>query len=528
MSKEQERQPDFILHGVIHLQKSLDSAVAGDDSDPTKLPSRLIWGEITNSALDEDHERLISKSLDWSYFDDRGWLKYEHVLNDPAYIIGAPHERVTTAEGGTLIKGALFPGRKLADEVWGLIESIEAHNRRFPEHQKTLGWSVEGHYTDGKATKGGIRKAKVINVVITPSPVNKSVYLHALQENHTAFAKSLNYEGEVEKAMTATPTSKDLAQKTGGDAIAKENVDTEIKETAESLKGSVGSKDEPRKKKKSIKKSTTGSQSMKTFETVEKATEFFISEGHEEEAAGKLAKSLFPEEQEDDGSSEAGGEAAGAEAGEEQETVTLLKSLSAQFGEIKDRIFKSAESGDAGDDIGVADEFETIPGEGDEEYFDAAPMLVALQKGVTGLTQVVEQKVAYDHERDGAMAKALEGVAAMYDIQNAAIEKLRKSVTITDGKNEVDLATAVTALLKSRPGSPVNIQDLAIAGEGRGDGNGSGKPEGIPQNWGELQKSLTAGTEAGKITSKEMSLAENAFRNREYDTVKLVLDKTKV
>ncbi len=529
MTNEQERQIDFILHGVINLQKSLDSAKTGEDSDSTMPPRRLIWGEITNSNADEDDERLISKALDWSYFDDKGWIKYEHVANDPARIIGCPHERVTTAEGGTLIKGALFPDGKYSNDVWELIKNIEAHNRQFPDKQKTLGWSIEGHYTDGKVTKGGYRKAKVVNVVITPSPVNKSVYLHSLKENHTAFAKSLNYGDEVTKAMTATPTSTDVAQKTGGDAIAKENVDTKVKETAESLDGAAGSEDEPRKKKKSksIKKSTTGSKSMKTFETVVQATQHFVDEGHDEETAGKLAKSLFPEEQESGGSSEGGGEE--AVAGEEQETIKLLKSLGVQFTNLKDRLFKSAGDGAVDGGVEAADEFETIQDEaGEDGYFDAAPMLVALQKGMTGLTQVVEQKVAYDHERDQQMAKGFEAIASLYEVQNAAIEVLRKSVTITSGDKEIPLTVAMMAVLKSRPGAPIDIANLAMASEGTGDGVGSGRPEGVPATFEALQKSLTAGKDADKITGKEMAIAENAFRGREYETLMPILGKCKV
>ena len=432
---------------------------------------------------------------------------------------------MTTPECGTLIKGALFPDGKYSNDVWQLIQNIEAHNRQFPKNQKTLGWSIEGHYTDGKVTKGGFRKATVVNVVITPSPVNKSVYLHALQENHTAFAKSLNYGAKVEKAMTATPASTDLAQKTGGDAIVKENVDDKIKETAESLDTPAGSEDEPRKKKKRIKKSTTGSQSMKTFTNVEEATKHFLDQGSDEEAAETLAKSLFPEA-ETDGSNGAAGEEAGENAGEEQATISMLKSLTGTLGEIKDRIFESVGAGNGSAEIASADEFETLPGEDGEEYFDAAPMLVSLQKGVVNLTELVEQKGAYDHERDQAMAKALEGIAALHVAQNATIDTLRKSVTITDGKVEVPLSTAVAAILKSRPGVPVNLNDLAIASEGKSDGNGTtGKPEGVPASFSDLQKSLNSGVAAGRITYKEMSYAEDTWRGREYEALMESLDK---
>ena len=519
MSNEQQQQPDFILHGMINLQKSVDSAKEKVADDSGKLITRrLIWGEITNSNEDEDKERLISKSLDFSYFDDQGWIKYEHVANDPAHIIGCPHERATTPEGGTLIKGALFADGKYSNDVWQLIQNIETHNRQFPNNQKTLGWSVEGNYTDGKVEKGGYRKAKVVNVVITPSPVNKSVYLHALQENHARFAKSLGYKEEVEKAMTATPTSTDLASKTGVDAITKENIDDEIKETAEQIKA-AGSKDKTRKKNK-LKKSENGSLPMKTFETEEQAKQHFVDEGHDEEVAGRLAKSLFPEEGGGDGGGDGGG-------GGPETPTSLLKSLVTNMSEIRERIFKSVPAGDGGG-LEEADEIVTIPGDGDgEEYLDAGPMLMDIQKSVGDVANLLTQKVAYDHERDQAMAKALGEVEVMRETLASKIDIVEKSLYIGEGDKKVPIGTAFQVILKSRPGGPVDLSQFGLGEEGAGDGNAAstGRPEGIPKTFGELTKSLTTANEAGKITTSEMSTAENAYRTREYDTVKTILDK---
>jgi len=509
---------------MINLTKSIDSA---KDVEDGKAERRLIWGEITNPNPDEDDERLISKSLDFSYFDDQGWIKYEHVRNDPAHIIGCPHERATTKEGGTLIKGALFPDGKFSNDVWQLIQNIEAHNRQFPKNQKTLGWSIEGHYTDSKVAKGGFRKAKVVNVVITPNPVNKSVYLHKLEENHRLFAKSLNYGDEVEKAMTATPTSTDLAAKTGVDAIAKENVDEKIKETAEELESSKGSEDDKPRKKKKLNKSTIGSHEMKTFENVEAAQAHFIEQGEDEESAAKLAKSMFPEE-ETDGSTETSGDTSDTGDGGDNETTSLLKGLGQTLGEIKDRMFKSTETANT-DDLGAADEFETITDDNGEEFIDAAPMLVDMGKSVEGLTNLLNQKVAYDHERDQEMAKALGEVAVMRDTLSAAIGDLQKAVVIGEGEKAVPIGVAIQAMLKSRTGAPINLDNLQVAGEGGGDGNTqSGLPEGFPKTFGELQKSLVVGHSAEKISTSEMSLAENAFRSREFDTVQTILEKANV
>ncbi len=239
-------KPDFVLSGQLLLSKSVSEA--GDNESGTH-ERRMIYGEITNPNRDEEGEILLEKALDWSYFDTNGWIKYEHVDTRPKHVIGCKHERITTPGGGTIIKGALFNENELADETWELIKSIELHNRMYPDKQKSLGWSIEGGYTDDQVAKGGARKAKVVNVVITPNPINKTVYLKALEANHAAFAKSMN----------ATPVTTEISDKTGGDAITEDKIDKKVKETTEDI-NTTESKD--KKKKRSVMKGVSQKRSV--------------------------------------------------------------------------------------------------------------------------------------------------------------------------------------------------------------------------------------------------------------------------
>lgn len=483
-----ESTPDFILHGMLHLQKSIDSE---NDVVPGSAERRILYGEITNNNPDEEGERMIQKSLDFSYFDDQGWIKYEHVANDPKYIIGCPHERVMSKDGkSTIVKGALFNNKKLADDTWELIQSINEHNKLYPEHQKTLGWSIEGNYTDGKVSKGGTRKAKVINVVLTPSPVNKSVWLKTVEDNHNLFAKSLS----------ATPTSNDVSQKTGGDAIAKDNIDKKVKLTAEEL-------EEDKKQKKSKKKSSTNSKkstgSKTMFKNIEEATQHFVDQGESQENAEKLAKSMFPDD-----------------ADPENAPGDVLKGIQTTIENLQKSVEKAIKPEDDDDADLDLDNFSTVDGVEENEVVDAAPFLMNIQKGINDLTTLFSEKVSYDNQRDIEFAKSLDMVSQF----NASVESLQKSLVVKNGENEISVADAVVLLMKAQAsGKPIDISklDIEVAPTGDGNLNKDEKKMSFAELQGRLEKGLTGKT----ITSLEAAQAESAWRQNETAVLDAVLNK---
>ena len=218
---------EFLLLGNLNIQQTLEKSTKKSQDD-----ERIIVGEISSSAKDEEGDFMVQKSLDYSYLDDRGVIKYEHLpKNSPANIIGFPHGRYTDSNR-TIIKAAIFTGHGMADDCWSLITAVERHNTKYPKHQKTLGFSVEGFYAQG-ARKGGMQKgAKITNIVITPNPILKSTWLALVGENHRGLSNMM-------KSLNATPINTNIPDKTGIDAITAEQIDKRLKrisEAAEDLK----------------------------------------------------------------------------------------------------------------------------------------------------------------------------------------------------------------------------------------------------------------------------------------------------
>ena len=63
---------EFLLLGNLDIQRTLVKSRQKQDEE------RIIIGEISNSTKDEEGDFMLQKGLDFSYFDDRGVLKYEH------------------------------------------------------------------------------------------------------------------------------------------------------------------------------------------------------------------------------------------------------------------------------------------------------------------------------------------------------------------------------------------------------------------------------------------------------------------
>lgn len=515
MDKQQEQPIDFRLHGFVNMQKSMES---GEDFKSGDSEKRLIWGEISNQNLDEQNEILIAKSLDFSYFDDQGFVKYEHNSEDPGALIGVPHARETTPEGGVLIKAALLEGLEYADKTWALIESLEKHNIQYPDNQRTLAWSIEGGYTDGKKGHGGMRKAKVVNVVVTPNPQNKTTYLKKVGDNHAKFAKSLMGETmitDAEKALSAGegtgPDMTKLDQLRGGRAITTENIDDEIKETAEEIGGTEDVK--PKKKKPPISKSK---RSPIMFETMEKAIEHFTGLGESEENAKKLAKSFFP-----DGNEEAGSEA--ATDGGDSETAEEVRTLSKSFADLKEKLVKAISPGTEETSLNSLTSLESAASDNDEtEMVDVAPMLFAMEKSLHDTHELLRQSVNYGFERDQQLSESLDRVETLEKSLASMVASVQSSVMIGEGDKAVPLSKGIEAVLKSRSGQVVDLESLTLAGEVAD--NSSADTSVKKMSWGELQTTLEKGIRAAAITDEEANRAETAHRSGQHDVVQSVVD----
>lgn len=450
-------KPDFVLFGTIDLEKSLTKDNEG---------KRLVFGEISNTDRDEQKESLIQKSLDFSYFDSNGVIKYEHGKG-PENVIGKPLHRLTN-ERCTIIKGVLFPkGHRCADATWEMIEYVEKLNKSLPpDQQMSVGWSLEGDYVDKKRSYGGaVKGAKIYNVVITPNPVLKSTYLRMMQEHNAPILKSL----------CATPVETDVSKKTGGDAIVAENIDNEIKSTV--VDPEVG-KDGKKKKKKDTQPKNDKQEEyvMKSFKTYQEAVEHFVSLGRSQEEADELAKSLDLTKEEVGGGEELSG---------------IKKSLA----DIKGFIMNLGKSNPGGETIIEPEEIEADP-DLEETEVDATEFLKGLADGneriFTGLEAISD-----------ALEKSLNELVEIVGTLSEKVDGMEKSLTVEGHP----IGEAVHVLMKSRVG--YNLADVTKFNLGittpQPDGEGTG-------TFGKLHAKLEKSVSAGKITIQEQVQAENAFR----------------
>lgn len=480
-------KPDFTLLGMLDLEKSTEN----DEK-------RIVFGEISNTQRDEQGEQLMQKSLDFSYFDTNGVIKYEHLpKNSPVNIIGFPHERYTN-ENSTVIKGALFKNHDMADQTWKMLKAIEQHNKEFPEHQKTVGWSVEGSYGNKRTAGGLVKSAKIINVVITPNPVLKSTYLKLVEQHNAPIFKSL----------CATPVETDISAKTDGDAIVKDNIDTNVKVTAPG--GDIN--DKSKKKKKNDNKEVF---IMKSFNTYEEAVAHFVEMGKTQEDAEELAKSLdlSPVDGTDDNDNIEG------LAKEVKKSVGFLKGIM--------DFFKSGASDE--EDNPEEDNLEYDPdpdnldkslNDDDEVVIDATQFMSEMDsvtRDIQGKSESIMKSLSSQGE---GLEKSLTSVCESLIRIAEHVENLEKSLTIEGHP----IAEAVQVLMKSRSG--INIADIQkFIPRTDGGEHSTDITDAEVGNYSELHDKLEKGVSANKINLNEMAKAETSFRLRDYVTVKSILDK---
>ena len=118
-------------------------------------------------------------ALDWDYFLTRGWFTDNH-RDGSADIIGFPTkvEMVTLPSGrkGHIVEGYLFDD-DLGRRIHAKMKLAQSVNRPF-------GFSIEG--IPLQKIPGHVLRAKIVNVAVTPIPVNQETI---------ALAKSLGVEG---------------------------------------------------------------------------------------------------------------------------------------------------------------------------------------------------------------------------------------------------------------------------------------------------------------------------------------------
>jgi len=144
-------------------------------ADPERPNTARIQGTISTEDTDLQGERVAQDGLDFDYFLKKGWLNYDHQTG-VENILGYPLE-VTREGNKTHLTGVLLLDRPKAREIYETAQSLSKAGGR-----RSLGFSVEGQVLErDKKDPKRITKAKIINVAITPSPVNPQTHLALLK-----------------------------------------------------------------------------------------------------------------------------------------------------------------------------------------------------------------------------------------------------------------------------------------------------------------------------------------------------------
>jgi hypothetical protein len=136
-----------------------------------------IEGVISTNHVDIQGESVSQDGLDFDYFLKKGFFNYEH-KSGPENVLGYPTS-VERRGDQTTVKGVLLLDRPLAKEIYATADAM-----RKAGSSRSLGFSIEGQVIErGRNEKNQIKKARVINVAITASPINPntSLLLKALE-----------------------------------------------------------------------------------------------------------------------------------------------------------------------------------------------------------------------------------------------------------------------------------------------------------------------------------------------------------
>lgn len=151
---------------------------------------RFVYGVASTEDLDLDQEVVAASGLKKSlaYFLKHGRIDYDHKSKDePRFIIGEPVEARFDAQSRMHLKGRLYKGLDVSEQVWGLLKAGSTR----------LGWSI-----GGKVIKKAMQFDKSLNkfvpkvvealinhVAITPHPKNVNTF--ATASAYGDFMKSL-------------------------------------------------------------------------------------------------------------------------------------------------------------------------------------------------------------------------------------------------------------------------------------------------------------------------------------------------
>jgi hypothetical protein len=172
--------------------------------------ARIIEGIASTPDLDLQNERVNQSGINFDYFINHGYFNWDHKPGAENKI-GEPWEVKVTPKG-LYVKGILYKGKKVADDVWEHIQSLSQN----PDAQRKVGFSLQGKTVRRNGNK--ILKCWLQDIAITTAPINYNTYLDVVK----SFSQYDWDQDSVEKTLSA---GHQVSNQTGGSALRTEDLD---------------------------------------------------------------------------------------------------------------------------------------------------------------------------------------------------------------------------------------------------------------------------------------------------------------
>ncbi len=156
-------------------------SISKSDSDKASK-GRWIQGIASTDAKDLQGESVNQKGIDTKYFMQYGYFNNDH---KPGFEnkVGEPTECKVTPKG-LWVKGFLYEGHKVADDIWNLMNSQESTRGS----KRRIGFSIEGKV---KRRNGStIDECWIQDIAITPAPVNTATWAEIVKSLNSDWNKS--------------------------------------------------------------------------------------------------------------------------------------------------------------------------------------------------------------------------------------------------------------------------------------------------------------------------------------------------
>jgi hypothetical protein len=172
--------------------------------------ARIIEGIASTPDLDLQNERVSQSGINFDYFINHGYFNWDHKPGAENKI-GEPWEVKVTPKG-LYVKGIIYKGKKVADDVWEHIQSL-AQN---PDAKRTVGFSLQGKTV--RRNGNTILKCWLQDIAVTTAPINYNTYLDVVK----SFSQYDWTQDSVEKTLSA---GHQVSNQTGGSALRTEGLD---------------------------------------------------------------------------------------------------------------------------------------------------------------------------------------------------------------------------------------------------------------------------------------------------------------